>query len=88
MHITVTAKPKKKREYVEQISPTHYLVAVKEPTRQGRANQAIIRALAEYFDIAPSEIELISGHTSKTKIFEVPDHLADFKVFPEQKKLF
>ncbi len=88
MRITVTAKPKKKREYVEQVSPTHYIVAVKEPAEQGRANQAIIEALAEYFSIPRSEVVLISGQTNKSKTFEVPDLLANFEPVPHQKKLF
>jgi|CXWL01.1.fsa_nt_gi uncharacterized protein (TIGR00251 family) len=88
MHITITAKPKKKKEYVQRISPTHYIVSVKEPAREGRANQAIIKALAQYFHVSQSEIVLVTGQTSKLKIFDVPDRLADFEVLPSQKKLF
>lgn len=88
MHITVTAKPKKKKEYVESTSPTAYIVSVKEPAQQGRANQAIIKALAQYFHISQSDIVFVSGQTTKLKIFDVPDQLADFEVLPSQKKLF
>lgn len=88
MRITVTAKPKKKKEYVEQISSAHYIVAVKEPAEQGRANQAIIKALAEYFSVPQSEIVLVSGQTNKLKTFDVPDKLANFEPVPRQKKLF
>lgn len=88
MHITVTAKPKKKKEYVEQISPTAYIVSVKEPPEQGRANQAIIKALAQYFHISQSDVVFVSGQTSKLKVFAVPNQLADFEVLPSQKKLF
>ena len=88
MRITVTAKPKKKREYVEQVSPNHYTVAVKEKAEQGRANQAIILALANYFNIPQSEIIFVSGQTSKLKTFDVPDHLKTFEPIPHQKKLF
>lgn len=88
MRITVTAKPKKKKEYVEQISPTQYIVAVKVPAEQGRANQAVIEALAEYFSVPQSEIALVSGQTNKLKTFDVPDHLATFESVPHQKRLF
>jgi len=37
----------------------------------GKANEAIIRALAKYFDTAPSRIKLIAGQTSKQKLFEI-----------------
>lgn len=48
-----------------------YQVAVKEAPVSGRANEAIIKALAEYFDISASRITLISGQTSKQKVFEI-----------------
>jgi hypothetical protein len=48
-----------------------YKVSVKEAPVDGRANDAIIRALAEYFDVAKSSVKLLSGHTSKQKIFEI-----------------
>lgn len=50
---------------------THFIVAVKEPPIQGRANAAIIRALADYFGLAPSRVRIISGHTSRQKIIEI-----------------
>jgi uncharacterized protein YggU (UPF0235/DUF167 family) len=48
-----------------------YKVAVKEAPINGKANEAIIEALAEYFDTAKSNINLISGQSSKQKIFEI-----------------
>ena len=48
-----------------------YKVSVKEAPINGKANEAIIEALAEYFDTAKSNINLISGQSSKQKIFEI-----------------
>lgn len=85
MRIIVKAKPRSKKELVERVSqPTldlslggqelvEYKVSVKEAPVDGRANEAIIKALAKYFDIAPSLVKLISGSTSKKKIFQIPD---------------
>lgn len=87
MKITVVAKPKKKKAFVEQISANQYVVSVKEAPVEGRANDAIIKALAEYFSIQRSEIYLLSGHTGKLKSFEVPDHLHNFEPLPKQKSL-
>lgn len=50
-----------------------YRVSVKEAAVDGRANEAIIKALANYFDTAPSLIRLVSGHTAKRKVFELED---------------
>jgi len=88
MKILVLAKPKKKNAYIEQVSETEYLVSVKEPPVDGKANQAIIKSLSNYFGVSPSQVTLISGHTSKKKIFEVPDSLSNFEPLPKQKKLF
>ncbi len=83
MKIIVKAKPNSKKVLVEKITqPTLldeetetkvdiYKVSIKEPPVEGKANKAIIKALAEYFDIAPSLIFLTSGPTSRQKIFEI-----------------
>ncbi len=88
MHLTIIAKPKKKQEKIIQINPTTYAVSVKEPPINGRANEAIVKALAKYFSISSSEITLVSGHTTKIKVFDVPDHLKNFEILPKQKALF
>jgi uncharacterized protein YggU (UPF0235/DUF167 family) len=77
----IEAKPNAKKEKVEKIdSPslklrrageTHFAVAVKEPPVQGRANAAIIRALADFLGIAPSRLRIIAGWTSRRKTIEV-----------------
>jgi len=48
-----------------------FTVWVKEPPVQGRANIAIIKVLAEYFKVSNSQIRLISGFSSKQKVFEI-----------------
>jgi uncharacterized protein YggU (UPF0235/DUF167 family) len=50
-----------------------YKVSVKEPAVDGKANEAIAKALATYFDVAPSLVRLVSGQTSKRKVFEIGD---------------
>lgn len=71
MKIFVGAKPGSKNEEVEEIDENHFVVKVKEPPRQGRANKAIIKALAEHLDIATFRIKLVSGFSSKQKVFEI-----------------
>ena len=73
MRIFVKAKPNSKEEYIEKIDETHFVVAVKEPPRQGRANNAIAQALADYFHTSQSNVRLISGFSSKQKVFEIKD---------------
>lgn len=71
MKIFVQAKPGAREQRVEKIDEMHYVVAVKEPPVEGRANAAIVRALVAHFKIAPSRVRIISGHTSRQKVVEI-----------------
>ncbi len=71
MRIFVKAKPSSKTESVKKLDDENFIISVKEPPYEGRASNAIIRALAEHFGVSPSQIRLVSGFTSKQKIFEI-----------------
>lgn len=71
MKIFVKAKPRAKENKIEKIDDSNFIVSVKAAPIEGRANQAITRALAEYFKIPSSKIKIISGHTSKQKIIDI-----------------
>jgi uncharacterized protein YggU (UPF0235/DUF167 family) len=72
MKILVKAKTKAKIEKVEKLAEIDtYKVSVKEAPVDGKANEAIIKALARYFDVAPSTISLVTGQTSKIKVFMI-----------------
>lgn len=79
MRITVKAKPNSHEEKVDPPSPggfgeakeNHYTVWVKEPPAHGLANKAILRALANRFNVVPSRIRIVSGFTSRQKVVEI-----------------
>lgn len=71
MKIFIQAKPNAREEQIEKIDEMHFIVAVKEPPVQGRANAAIQKALAEHFGVAPARVRLVSGYSSKQKMFEI-----------------
>ncbi|MEK7554778.1 MAG: DUF167 domain-containing protein [Patescibacteria group bacterium] len=71
MRIFVHAKPAAREEKIEQTDDTHFTVSVTEPPVQGRANAAIVRALAAHFNTAPSLVRLVSGFSSRQKVFEI-----------------
>lgn len=71
MKIFIKAKPNSKKEKIEKISETEYIVAVKEPPIKGRANEAIKKGLAEYFKVSLSRVIIVAGHTAKNKIIEI-----------------
>ena len=71
MKIFVIAKTLAKQPRVEFIDDRHVIIFVKEPPTEGRANKAIIKALARHLGIAQSRLTLVSGFSSKTKVFEL-----------------
>lgn len=71
MKIYVKTKPNAKEEKVEKISDTDFVVGVREAPIKGRANRAVVKALANYFSISSSQIQILAGHTSKQKIIEI-----------------
>lgn len=71
MKIEVTVKASEKKDEVEKISDLQYRVFTKEPAKENKANIAVMFALARYFSTSLSNIRLIAGRTSKTKIFEI-----------------
>lgn len=71
MKISVKAKPNAKESKVEKINDNEFRVWVKEPPRNGEANEAICKALGDYFEVSRSLVRIISGHTSKQKIVEI-----------------
>ena len=48
-----------------------YKVKISAKAQDGEANDAIIAALAKYFSVKKSSINLLSGSKSRDKIFEI-----------------
>ncbi|MFA6027671.1 MAG: DUF167 domain-containing protein [Patescibacteria group bacterium] len=69
MKIKVLAKTKAKQARIEKVDDVTYKVYVKEVPEDGKANEAIISALANYFSIPQSNVQLLFGKTAKQKIF-------------------
>ncbi len=71
MKILVQAHPSAREVRVMEIEPNTFGVWVTEPPVKGQANMGIIRALAMHFKIAPSQIQILSGHASRRKLVEI-----------------
>ena len=71
MKIFVKAKPFAKEEKIDKVDETHFVISVKEPPIKGAANKAIIKVLTGYFNISIMQINLISGFSSREKVFEI-----------------
>jgi len=71
MKVFVKVKPSAKQEKIKKLDEINFIVSVKEPPKDGKANRAIVKVLAEYFKVAPSRVNLVSGFSSKQKVFEI-----------------
>jgi uncharacterized protein (TIGR00251 family) len=72
MKIQVKVKPNSGSEEVSREGDS-FIVKVEEPPREGKANQAVIRLLAEHLGVPRSRIRILSGFRSKNKVIEVAE---------------
>jgi uncharacterized protein (TIGR00251 family) len=70
MKIQVKVKPDSKTEELSREGDT-FIIKVKEPPKEGKANQAVIKLLAEHFGVPQSQIKILSGFRSRNKVIEV-----------------
>lgn len=71
MRLTIRVKPNARTARVEQLDDGSYKVSVTAVADKGKANLAVITALAEHFNVPPSAVEIITGQTSRTKIVQI-----------------
>ncbi|MGA2670464.1 MAG: DUF167 domain-containing protein [Dehalococcoidia bacterium] len=70
MKIQVKVKPNSRTEEISR-EGNSFIVKVKEPSKEGKANQAVIKLLAEHFGVPQSRVRILSGFRSKNKVLEV-----------------
>ncbi len=71
MLIKITAHANNKKNFVEIDMFDQLHVYTKARPQEGEANDAIIKLLAEYFNVSKSCVILKQGNTSKIKTFEI-----------------
>jgi uncharacterized protein len=79
IHIAVHATPGARRNRVGGSHDGALRVSVTAPADKGRANQAIVQALAEALQCKASQITLIRGQTSRRKLFAIDASDDDFE---------
>jgi len=73
MKVKIIAHPNSKKPRIEKDLLETVHVYVNKPPLEGKANNAVKEALAEYFGVKKSSVLLISGEKSKNKVFEIID---------------
>ena len=76
MRITIRVKPGAKREAVGGSHGTALVVAVQAPPTEGKANEAVRRALAKAFDVRKQDVTIVTGERSRDKTVDLPDNQA------------
>jgi len=67
MKILVMVKANSKHPRIEEVSPGEFRVHVKAPPREGKANEAVLKALAEHVHVPLCRIAMVAGMSSKRK---------------------
>ncbi|MFA5147392.1 MAG: DUF167 domain-containing protein [Candidatus Omnitrophota bacterium] len=71
MRIAVKVKPGSKEDSVEKVNGAEFMVRVKAPAREGRANEAALEVLAGYFGVARSRVRIVRGLSGRNKVIDI-----------------
>ena len=72
MKIRIKVRPGSKTEELSREGDS-FIAKVKEPPKEGRANQAVIKLLAEHFSVPQSQVRILSGFRNRNKVIEVAE---------------
>lgn len=71
MRIYVKATPRAGRDEVVKISDAEYKVKVTAPPEKGKANEAVVELLADYFRVPKRAVNIVAGKTARVKIIDI-----------------
>jgi uncharacterized protein YggU (UPF0235/DUF167 family) len=70
--VLVRVKPGSKKGSLVQPSLTgDLLIYVREPAVDNKANDAVIKLIADYYDVSRTGVSILRGHTSRTKFVRI-----------------
>ncbi len=70
MKIRIRVLPNSRHEEVAEAGD-YFVVKVKEPPKEGKANKALIKVLARYFKVPQGSVRISSGLKGKDKVIEI-----------------
>lgn len=71
MRVYIKVIPRSSQNSVEKISAGEYRVRLTAPPVDGKANEALIKTLAEHFGVAKSNILIVGGKSTQRKMVDV-----------------
>ena len=72
MRLRVRVKPGAHEEKVSREPDGSLLVSVRARAQEGKANEAVVKAVAKSLGLPKSQVNIVSGVSSRTKTLEVP----------------
>ena len=69
--LQVRVTPRARSSSIETSPDGTLLVKVREPAEDGRANAAVVKALAEHFGVPKRAVVIVRGLASRQKVVEV-----------------
>ena len=69
--ISIKAFTGSKKNQIQEISPKKLHVFTKEPADNNRANIMIIHLVAEFYQIPPKNIRILTGHHKPNKKLQI-----------------
>ena len=86
--LTVRIQPRASKNEVLRLENGGIKIRLTAPPVDGAANEALVKFLADRFGVAKSQVEIVSGHTSRDKIVRisgVTDADAESLLYKENK---
>lgn len=69
--LSIRLQPRASRNQIGPPAGDHLRIKVTAPPVDSAANEALIRLLAEHFDVSRSQIELVRGHAARNKVVKI-----------------
>jgi len=69
--LSVRIQPRASKNEVVRLENGGLKIRLTAPPVDGAANEALVKFLADRFSVARSQVEIVSGHTSRDKIVRV-----------------
>ena len=71
MKISVQVKLNAKKESIERLDDGSFVIRLRVPPVDGKANERLIELLAEHFKRPKSSVQIVAGQKSKKKTFNI-----------------
>jgi len=69
--ININVIPNSKKPLISKIDENNYEAKVDERAEDGRANARLVEMLSEYFGVRKSQVRIVKGLRSRSKVIQV-----------------